>query len=150
MTPQYCMMMAEAHFRAGETRAALEAIASGLRHVEELGELVFEPELHRLRGEIQITLGDPAEGEASIRRAIRISQEQEAKMAELRAGISLARLQHSQGRAEEARTLLEPLYDWFQEGFDTPELVEARGLLETLGRGSAPNSPLRKTAEAPD
>ena len=62
-----------------------------------------------------------------------IAQEQSAKLWELRAAISLARLRHNQGRRAEARDLLAPVYGWFTEGFDTPDLIEARALLDELG-----------------
>jgi len=62
-----------------------------------------------------------------------IAQEQSAKMWELRAAISLARLRHNQGRRAEARDLLAPVYGWFTEGFDAPDLKEAKALLDELG-----------------
>ena len=62
-----------------------------------------------------------------------IAQEQNAKLWELRAAISLARLRHNQGRRAEARDLLAPVYGWFTEGFDAPDLKEAKALLDELG-----------------
>jgi predicted ATPase len=64
--------------------------------------------------------------------AIRVAQRQEAKLWELRAGMSLARLCHDQGRHAEARDLLAPVYAWFTEGFDIPDLKEAKALLDQL------------------
>jgi len=66
------------------------------------------------------------------RRALGIAQEQEAKLWELRAAVSLARLHRDQGRLAEARDLLAPVYGWFTEGFDTLDLKEAKMLLEAL------------------
>jgi predicted ATPase len=87
-----------------------------------------------LMGDIHVTLGDSSQGEASLLRAIQVAQSQQAKMLELRAAISLARLQCDTGRQVDAHALLRPLYDWFQEGHDTPELREARALLEPPAR----------------
>ena len=61
-----------------------------------------------------------------------IAREQEAKLWELRAAVSLARLRRDQGRRAEARDLLVPVYGWFTEGFETPDLKEARALLDEL------------------
>jgi predicted ATPase len=66
------------------------------------------------------------------RKALSIAAEQEAKLWELRAAASLARLRRDQGRHAEARDLLAPVYGWFTEGFDTPDLKEAKALLDDL------------------
>ena len=92
--------------------------------------------LHRLRGEIllqQDARANAEEAEACFRRALEIAREQEAKPYELRAATSLARLWQRQGRRDEARALLQPVYDWFTEGFDTQDLKDAKALLEELG-----------------
>ncbi len=133
MTPQFCLMMAEAQLRAGRPGGALGSISRGLRYVEESQEHVHEPELHRLRGEIMIAQGATSAGEASLSKAIERAQAQQAKMLELRAALRLAKLRREQGRNPEAAALLQPLYAWFQEGQDTPELREAGALLELLG-----------------
>jgi predicted ATPase len=65
-------------------------------------------------------------------KALSIAQEQEAKLWELRAAVSLARLRRDQGRRSEARDLLAPIYGWFTEGFDTPDLKDAKTLLDEL------------------
>jgi len=127
--PQFCMMTAEAWLRAGRPDEALAALARGLTHAAENQEHVNEPELHRLTGEIHLMRSDTAKGEASLRRAIEIAQAQQAKMLELRAAISLAKLWRDQGKIAEACALLQPLDDWFQEGDDLPELCEARAIL---------------------
>jgi predicted ATPase len=67
------------------------------------------------------------------RKALSIARDQEAKLWELRAAVSLARLRHDQDRHSEARDLLALVYNWFTEGFDTPDLKEAKALLEELG-----------------
>jgi predicted ATPase len=75
---------------------------------------------------------DPAKAEESFRTALAIAREQGTRGYELRAATSLARLWHEQGRPDEARELLTPLYDWFTEGFDTADLREAKALLDAL------------------
>jgi predicted ATPase len=75
---------------------------------------------------------DPAAAEASYREAIAIAQRQSAKLWELRAATSLARLLDEDGRREEARQLLAPVYDWFTEGFDAADLKDAKALLAEL------------------
>jgi predicted ATPase len=74
-----------------------------------------------------------AEAEACFQRALDIARRQEAKSLELRAAMSLSRLWLRQGKRDEARALLAPIYGWFTEGFDTADLQEAKALLETLG-----------------
>jgi len=126
------LMMGEVLWRAGRLGEALEALSKGLKRVEEYQEVIPEPDLYRVRGEIQIEQGEIAAGEASLRQAIETAQAQRAKMLELRASLALARLQRDHGRTKEARDLLYPLHDWFKEGFDTPELCEARVMLAIL------------------
>jgi predicted ATPase len=100
---------------------------------ENTGERVFEAELYRLRGELLIQLGRAGESEGAFRRALSIAEEQKAKLWELRAAASLARLLRDLRRTIEARGLLSAVYDWFTEGFDTPDLKEAKALLNELG-----------------
>jgi predicted ATPase len=77
--------------------------------------------------------GDVDAAEASLLKAIEVAREQEAKSWELRAATDLARLWQAQGNSEKARQLLEPVYNWFTEGFDTLDLTAARELLDILG-----------------
>ena len=89
--------------------------------------------LHRLRGEIVLaTGGAPTDAETHFQRALEIARSQDARSYELRAATSLARLWRDQGRQAEARTLLQPVYDWFTEGFDTADLQDASTLLQEL------------------
>ena len=89
----------------------------------------------RCRGEVLLMLPEPdwAGAEACFRRAVEIARAQGARWWELRAAVSLARLLRDQGRRAEARDLLAPVYGWFTEGFDLPDLREAGALLDTLG-----------------
>src|SRR5690606_13498742 len=91
-----------------------------------------------LRGEILLlsTDADPDEAEACLQTALAVARHQEARSLELRAAMSLARLWRRQGKTDEARALLAPIYDWFTEGFDTPDLKDAKDLLDELARPS--------------
>lgn len=92
-----------------------------------------EAELHRLRGTVLIALNRPdGEIEACFERAVMTARGQSAKFWELRARISWSNFLRSRQRCSEARRMLAGIYDWFTEGFDTPDLIEARTLLDTL------------------
>ena len=107
-----------------------EAFALG----DEIGDHHIEAELHRLKGESLLQLADGNEGaaEACFYQALTVSRRQQAKSLELRAAMSLARLWHRKGRRDDAQRLLEEVYYWFTEGFDTPDLLNARELLDSL------------------
>ena len=126
--------MAEACGRAGQATQGLNALQEALERIEETGERSWEAEIHRLKGELLASSaeGDRAAAEACFNQAISIAQRQSAKSPELRAAASLARLWHGQGRMSDAGNLLAPVYAWFTEGFDTPDLKEARALLDEL------------------
>jgi predicted ATPase len=95
-----------------------------LQIVERTGEHWFAAELYRHKGKLLQQQGYPEAAEDFYRQALSIAKEQQAKLWELRAAISLARLGRDQGRRSEARDLLAPVYGWFTEGFDTPDLKE--------------------------
>jgi len=99
-----------------------------------LGARWIEADLHRLRGDLLLLLSEPQrpEAEVSFRRALAIAGEQDAKLWELRAATSLARMWQDQGRQAEARELLAPVYGRFTEGFETPDLRETEVLLDEL------------------
>jgi DNA-binding SARP family transcriptional activator/tetratricopeptide (TPR) repeat protein len=125
--------LAEAFGRAGDPGAGLSAIAEGITLVEETGERQWEAELYRLQGELLALVGeDTGQVEASFQRALQVSRRQQARSLELRAAVGLARYWQRLGRPGPARQLLQPLYAWFTEGFDTADLVDARALLEAL------------------
>ena len=95
----------------------------------------WEAELYRLRGELllqQLRWHSQEEAEACFQQALAVARRQQAKSLELRAAMSLSRLWQQQGKRDEARELLAPIYGWFTEGFDTADLQEAKALLEEL------------------
>jgi predicted ATPase/class 3 adenylate cyclase len=132
-TATFCLMLADAQFHAGLLEEALSSTSRGLRHAADFGERAQEAELHRLTGEIHLRRGETVMGEASLRRAIEVAQAQQAKMFEARAAIPLARLLIQDGRSGDVAGLLRPLDQWFKEGRNTPELLEVRALLASVG-----------------
>ena len=97
-------------------------------------ERLWEANIHRIAGEmvLQSPQPDAAKAEAYFERALAVARTQRAKSWELRTAMSIARLWRDQGKRDEARDLLAPVYDWFTEGFDTLDLKEARALLDEL------------------
>jgi predicted ATPase len=110
----------------------LTLLDEALRIVERTGERWFAAELNRLKGQLLVQQRHSEAAEELYRKALSIAREQEAKLWELRASVSLARLRRDQGRYAEAHDLLAPFYNWFTEGFDTPDLKEAKALLYEL------------------
>ena len=103
--------------------------------MERTGERWWEAEVHRLKGELLLhqATSDVAQAETCFHQALDVARYQQAKSLELRAATSLARLWQSQDKRQGARDLLAPVYEWFTEGFDTADLIEAKGLLDELG-----------------
>jgi len=125
--------IADACRKAGALEEGLSAVDWALEAVEKYDERYMEAEIYRLKGELLRMRGAPEnEVEDYLQRAIDISRRRLAKSWELRATMSLSRLWQSQGKREEARKALEEVYSWFTEGFTTPDLIEAKALLETL------------------
>jgi len=124
-------LMAVALARAKRTDEAMTALNDAVARSKVTQESWFEPELHRLQGEL-LRQGAADAAEASFRSALEIARKQGAKSWELRAAMSLARLRRDQGKREQAHAILVPVYKWFTEGFDTPDLLEASGLLDEL------------------
>ena len=115
---------------------ALETVEQALNFNPE--ETVCRPEALRIRGEIRFKQAGLQLAEADFRDSISLAKSMGAKAWELRTAMSLARLLRSQGLADEARVMLAEIYDWFTEGFDSPDLKEAKALLGQLGT-SAPS-----------
>ncbi len=127
-------LFAECLEKHGDTDEALKALEAAVMHCECTGDVHWEPEVHRLMGDLLLRRNPsaPDRAEASYRRAIERARSQEAKSWELRAATSLARLWRDQGKPAAARDLLAPIYGWFTEGFDTLDLKEAKALLDEL------------------
>ncbi len=122
----YTALLASACEIAGQIEEAVTQSDVALQIVERTGERWFAAELSRHQGQLLLRQGHAEAAEELYRKALSIAQEQDARLWELRAAVSLARLRGEQGRREEARDLLSPVYGWFTEGFDTPDLREAK------------------------
>jgi predicted ATPase len=130
----YLALLAEVYGDDGQISIALDTLAEAMAVARDLRVSCWEPEFNRLKGQLllQQSPDNATEAESCFQQAISIAQNQSAKSWELRAATSLARLWQSQGKRDEARELLEPVYDWFTEGFDTADLKDAKALLDEL------------------
>jgi len=133
--------LAEAYGMAGQIEKGLEFMSQALAEVERGGERYYEAEIHRLKGVLLLKKAETddrammeKEAEDLFRRSLAVARRQSARSLELRTATNLARLLRSQGKAGEAKKLLEDIYGWFTEGFDTPDLKEAKSLIEELSR----------------
>jgi tetratricopeptide (TPR) repeat protein len=138
-------LLAEAYLKAGQAEAGLSALAEALPVGAGVGH-AWEAELYRLKGELLLMRGKTeTEAESCFLQALDIAGRQGAKSLELRAALSLCRWLKRQGRSEEARQRLAEIYGWFSEGFETPDLQEARALLEELSLlATSPQPPAPK------
>jgi predicted ATPase len=131
---QFIGLLAEAYWKAGQAKKGLTVLAEALDAVKKTGVRLWEAELYRLKGELLIAQSaeNHRVAESCFKQALEFAQQQQAKSWELRATMSLSRLWQSQGKKEDARSLLSEIYDWFTEGFDTADLKDAKVLLDAL------------------
>jgi predicted ATPase len=132
LMPFFLTTLAEAYGMAAQPQDGLDRLAEAAALVEITQERWAEAEMHRLRGTLLLALNQLVAAEDCYHQALAVARRQTAKLWELRAATSLARLWRDQGKRSEARDLLAPIYGWFTEGFDTPDLEEAKALLEEL------------------
>jgi tetratricopeptide (TPR) repeat protein len=119
------------HQEMGRKVDALGTLETALSISAQSRQPAYDAELLRLKGELLLSKNE-GEAESLLRRALDVARGQEAKLFELRAAMSLARLWQKQGKQDDARALFAPIYNWFTEGFDTLDLREAKALLEEL------------------
>jgi class 3 adenylate cyclase/predicted ATPase len=143
-------LLADAYGKAGQANEGLRVLAEAMAAAHSNAERYCEAEFYRLKGELLLKTCSKESGsdispmhstprssyaeeaEACLRQALDIARHQQAKSLELRAAVSLSRLWQQQGRRAEARQMLAEIYGWFTEGFDTPDLQEAKALLKAL------------------
>lgn len=156
LRPVYLGMLAHACGQAGKIQDGLQAVEKALAAGTESGERTNEAELYRLKGELLLkseeivstttantsvktieknSCASEREAEKCFQKALTIAQHQEAKLWELRTAVSLSKLMITQNRHDAAYALLRPIYEWFTEGFETVDLVEARDMLKFLSEG---------------
>jgi tetratricopeptide (TPR) repeat protein len=132
-TPTLLTWLAEAHAMLGHSAEERTCLAEAARIIGTTQERRFEAELlYRVPGDLLNAAGDRPAAEQHYRQAIASAERQGAKLFQLRASVSLARPWSDQGQRTEARNLLWPVYDWFTEGFDAPDLEDAKTLLDEV------------------
>jgi predicted ATPase len=132
--PERLSYLARAYAELGQCDDAWRCISEAMTAVETTKEKWCEAEVYRIAGEIALMSPEPdaEKAEAYFERALAVARAQQAKSWELRAATSLARLWRDQGKRQQARDLLSPIYVWFTEGFDTLDLKEAKAWLNEL------------------
>jgi class 3 adenylate cyclase/predicted ATPase len=132
--PVWLSFLAGANAEIGKFDEGRRYIGEAMTSMETTKETWHEAEANRIAGEIALLSQerDAAQAEAYFNRALSVARKQQAKSWELRAAMSMTRLWRDQGKPQQARELLAPVYNWFTEGFDTPDLKEAKALLDTL------------------
>ena len=135
----YLGHLASAQASVGQQEIGLDLLKIAIEAAETTNERFFEAELHRLRGEILLSLGNGADAEIALRRALAIAAHQQARWWELRAATSLAKHWQIERKFADAYVVLQPVYSWFSEGFGMPDLVCAKSLLDELATNQVPH-----------
>ena len=132
--PLSLSILARAYGELGQLDDAWRCIGEAITAVETTKATIWETQVYRTAGELSLMSPKPdaAKAETYFQRSLAVARQQQAKSWELRASMSLARLWRDQGKLQQARELLAPIYGWFTEGFDTSDLKEAKVLLEEL------------------
>jgi len=128
----YLVMMAEALSEAGRVDAGLQVLSEAREAVDRTDERFCDAELHRLQGDLLARTERWEAAEESFRRALEVARAQQARAFELRAAMGLARLARARGNSADGRAILAPVYEWFTEGLETPDLQAAKSLLVEL------------------
>ena len=134
MIPFFLMLLADACAAAGRAQEALGHLEEAAGTAERTNERWCEAEIVRSKGELLLALGDQEGAQNCFQQALALARDQGARLWELRAARSCARLWSGCGRREQARELIAPVVGSFEQGFDAPDLQEANALLDRLGR----------------
>jgi predicted ATPase len=132
LRPYFCTRLALVSAAANSAPECLELLDEALEQADRSGQRWCEAELYRSKGELLSRFFDTADAESCLRRSLAAARRQQNMLWELRTACSLGRLWRDQGRRGEARNLLAPIYGWFTEGFEAPDLKEAKALLDEL------------------
>ncbi len=132
--PAYLALLANAYGTVAQAEKGLPLLAEARAMTDKNGQRYVDAECHRLEGELLLNqaISDESQAEACFQKALDVAQSQQAKSWELCAATSLARLWQSQDKRQDAYNLLSPVYEWFTEGFDTADLIDAKTLLDEL------------------
>ena len=130
--PYFLSLKAEAYSDLDQIEAGLDALGEDLEITQRTGEVLWNAEIHRRTGALLLRKASPdvPRAESCFQKALLVARRQQAKSFELRAAINLAQLWRDQGKPIDARDLLESVYNWFTEGFDTADLKYAKALLD--------------------
>jgi predicted ATPase/DNA-binding SARP family transcriptional activator len=131
----YCSL-AEAHAAVGRYEESWSALNQAFDHAEKRDERLWYTQLQQLKARLLLQDGREVEAVEALNRALEVARDQGAKTFELSTAIDLARLYEKQGKKEAARAILTPIYEWFAEGFDSPDICAARALLNGFNKGS--------------
>jgi class 3 adenylate cyclase/predicted ATPase len=134
VTTRFSVWLAEACLEAGHIAAGLDWIKVAAEHARTHHERFLEAEINRVQGELLLERAATSDAEACLRRSMDIARHQKAKSLELRTAMALAHLWQHQGRRHAAYDLVAPIFGWFSQGFDTPDLQKAKALLDELVR----------------
>jgi predicted ATPase len=140
MVTHWLLLLANALGSLGELRTSLDTIEEALALLTETNERWKEAPLYLCKGELLLALSARDRAEASFQRALDVARNQRARLWELRAAMALARLWVEKHERRKAQDILAPVYGWFTEGFETPDLQDAKALFDELAR-TAPSSP---------
>ena len=130
----FSLPLVSAYLRAGEVETGLAVVGELLAYVERTGDRVDESMLWLRQGQLFLARTVDTKAELSMQKALSIARQQRAKFRELVIAVALAQLWRHQGKRAEALALLKPIYTWFSEGFEHPELRSARALLDELSK----------------
>ena len=133
--PWWLTLLAQQYRHKGDLESAVAAVEEGLATVERSGERIWLPELRRLRGDLMLDLdaSQTEEARSHYQAAILAANKQVSRFWELRSATSLGRIMIDHGEGEQAAALIKPLYDAFEEGHNTPDLIQAKELLSSVG-----------------
>jgi predicted ATPase len=132
LRPYFSARIAVLSAAAGLAGDGIDLLDKAMEQVDQSGQRWCEAEIHRSKGELLAGSPDAPQAESCLQRSLATARRQGARLWELRAACSLGRLWRDQGKHDDARDLLRPIHGWFAEGFDTPDLKEARALLDAL------------------
>ncbi|MDQ2997038.1 MAG: AAA family ATPase, partial [Chloroflexota bacterium] len=128
--PYFLALLADLQLKSADIDRCMHTLREALALTHTSGEWWCASELYRRQGEVLVLRGEDVAAEAALQQAIDTAHSQSAYAFELRAATSLARMRLQQGRLLEAQQVLSPIYGWFSEGFDTPDMLEARAILQ--------------------